>query len=187
MFHPRPSVILVAICLLAFPLCGVLLPHARAQALILTPSTEEPPVVDGASPADPILQAPEEAFAGLPLDRKGAVDWMRVLNAGIIAPRTSVKQMVMEEMQILDKDVIMKNTREMPYVKFPHKPHTQWLSCSNCHDEIFAAKAGSSQISMRKIFMGEYCGVCHGKVAFTPTNYCERCHSVPHGNTKAWW
>lgn len=183
----RPNTRLVAALFLAALLNGGLIPPAGAQALVLTPAAEDPAVLDAAGPADPILQTPDEAFAGLPLDRKGAVDWMQVLDSGIIAPRTSVRQMVMEEMEILDNDVIMKNTRAMPYVKFPHKAHTRWLSCTNCHNEIFAPKAGSSQVNMRKIFMGEYCGVCHGKVAFTPTNYCERCHSVPHGNTKAWW
>ena len=178
---------LAAICLLAIQFCSGMQSHAYAQALVLTPAAKEPDVLDAAGPAEPVLQMPEEAFAGLPLDRRGAVDWMQALNNGILAPRSSVRQMVMENMQILDQDVIMKNTREMPFVKFPHKSHTQWLACTNCHDEIFARKAGSAEISMRKIFNGEYCGVCHGKVAFPPTNTCERCHSVPHGNTKAWW
>ncbi|MBI4937757.1 MAG: hypothetical protein HY846_06000 [Nitrosomonadales bacterium] len=187
MFKLRLIAIVAATCFLAVPAIDWLIPLARAQAFILTPAAEDPDVLDANSPADPVLQLPAEAFLGLPLDRKGAVDWMQALNSGIIAPRTTTRQMVMEEMEILDQDVIMKNTRDMPYVKFPHKPHTRWLSCSNCHNEIFATKTGSSQINMRKIFLGEYCGVCHGKVAFTPTNSCERCHSVPHGSTKAWW
>ncbi|MBI5658711.1 MAG: hypothetical protein HZC43_03985 [Nitrosomonadales bacterium] len=164
-----------------------LLPLAQAQAFILTPTREEPPVLDDTSPADPVLQKPDEAFTGLALDRKGAVDWMQALNSGVIVPRAGIREMSIEKMEILDMDIIMKNTREMPYVKFPHKSHTRWLACANCHDEIFAARAGSSAVSMNKIFRGEYCGVCHGKVAFTPTNSCERCHSIPHGKIKAWW
>ena len=81
----------------------------------------------------------------------------------------------------------MKNTAEMPHVKFPHDSHTQWLACSNCHDKIFVPKAGANAINMTKIFQGEYCGVCHDRVAFTTMFACERCHSVLQPGAKAWW
>ncbi len=187
MLSPRFGVLLAAFCLLVAFLGDALTPPARAEAFIFKSKPQDPDVVDTTGPAEPVLQKPEEGLAGYPLDRKGNVDWVLALNNKTIAPRTSVKQMVLEEMKILDKDIVMKNTKGMPYVKFPHKTHTQLLACTNCHDEIFAQKAGSSQINMRKIFMGEYCGVCHGKVAFTAANYCERCHSIPFGKTKAWW
>jgi c(7)-type cytochrome triheme protein len=75
----------------------------------------------------------------------------------------------------------------MPYVKFPHNSHTEWLACSNCHDKLFIPKAGANPITMEKIFRGEYCGTCHDRIAFITHTSCERCHSVPHGDTKAWW
>lgn len=183
----HPLAILAAICVLAVFLDSGWFPSARAQAYLMTPAAKDPAVLDDSSPADPVLQKPDEAFTGLALDRKGAVDWMQALNSGVIVPRAGIREMSIEKMEILDMDIIMKNTREMPYVRFPHKSHTRWLACANCHDEIFAARAGSSAVSMNKIFRGEYCGVCHGKVAFTPTNSCERCHSIPHGKIKAWW
>ena len=38
-------------------------------------------------------------------------------------------------------------------------------------------KAGTSGITMKKIFAGEYCAVCHnGKVAFAIAE-CQLCHS----------
>ena len=75
----------------------------------------------------------------------------------------------------------------MPWVRFPHKPHTKWLACSNCHPAIFLPQEGANDISMNKVLRGEYCGVCHDKVAFS-LFVCERCHSVPHeGSGKKWW
>ena len=187
MLNPRLSAILLAACFLAVSFNEGLLPLAQAQSFILTPTLKEPDFHDTTNPVDTVLEKPKDALTGLALDRKNAVDWMQALKGGVIDPRAGIKVGIMESMEILDMDIIMKNTREMPYVKFPHKSHTQWLACVNCHDEIFAPKAGSNPVNMYKIFLGQYCGVCHGKVAFTPTNSCERCHSIPHGDIKAWW
>ena len=187
MLNLRLSAILVAICFLAASFNNGLLPLAQAQSFIMTPTLKDPDVLDTTGPADPVLQKPNEGFTGLALDKKGAVDWMQALNSGAIVPRAGLKEKVMKKMEILDTDIIMRNTKEMPYVKFPHRSHTRWLACVNCHDEIFVSKAGGNPVNMNKIFRGQYCGVCHGKVAFTPTNSCERCHSIPHGDIKAWW
>lgn len=181
--NTRLSTVLVTICFLAISFNNGLLP--LAQALTLTPTLVIPPAYDTTNPADPVMQKSNDALTGLPLDKKGAVDWMKALNSGAIAPRAGLK--VTEKMQVLDSDIIMKNTKAMPYVRFPHNSHTRWLACVNCHDEIFISKAGSNPVNMNKIFLGQYCGVCHGKVAFTPFFSCERCHSIPHGDTKAWW
>lgn len=131
------------------------------------------------------LQRSADALAKLPGDGKGGIDWMKALREGAIQPRADLRGS--GQMDLLDLDVLLKNTREMPYVKFPHRSHTEWLACSNCHDRIFVAKAGANPITMEKIFRGQYCGVCHGKVAFITYLSCERCHSVPQSGTKAWW
>lgn len=131
------------------------------------------------------LQKANEALAGLRLDKKGWVDWMSILRSGTINPRADLDGKL--PMEVLDLDIILKNTKEMPYVKFPHNSHSQWLACSNCHDKIFIPKAGANRIDMNQIFQGKYCGVCHDRVAFITFFSCERCHSVPHGNIKAWW
>jgi c(7)-type cytochrome triheme protein len=62
-------------------------------------------------------------------------------------------------------------------VVFPHAPHTFWLRCESCHPGIFQMRAGSTPITMGKIFEGEYCGRCHGKVAFPPQMGCPRCYA----------
>ncbi len=178
-----PSAIFVAICFLEIPFNNGLFP--LAQALTLTPTSDPPAIYDATSPADPVLEKANEALTMLPVDKKGAVDWMKALNSGAITPRADL--MGAGKMEIFDADIIMKNTKKMPYVKFPHSSHTRWLTCVNCHDEIFTPKAGANPVDMTKIFLGQYCGVCHGKVAFTAIFSCERCHSIPHGYTRAWW
>lgn len=125
-----------------------------------------------------ILQEPTDSMANFPRDNAGIIDWVQVLEKGLIAPRASVAG-DKEDMFPVDFDVIFKNTGSMPYVKFPHKQHTEWLTCKNCHPDIFLPQQGANPVSMSAIMTGEYCGVCHGKVAFPPTLNCGRCHSVP--------
>lgn len=152
------------------------------------PPTEDapaPPVHDPANPAHGSLQSPQEAFATLPADGKGRPDWARALREGLIQPRSSLAGG--QDMQLLQLDVLMKNTAGMPYVNFPHAAHTQWLACTNCHDGLFVPKAGANPTTMPKILQGESCGVCHSKVAFTAMFTCERCHSVPQPGQQRWW
>ncbi len=130
---------------------------------------------DKSNDAYSILQKANESLAGFPVNRVGEVDWMEALNRKLINPRASLSGD--EERPIKNNDIIMKNTKEMPYVRFSHRAHSLWLDCSNCHDKIFLPGINASQINMHKIFGGEYCGVCHNKVAFT-TYVCEMCHSV---------
>ena len=125
-----------------------------------------------------VLQQPYNAMANFPRDSQGIIDWVQVLDKGLISPRKSLSGE--GDMYPVDFDIIFKNTGSMPHVRFPHKPHTEWLTCANCHPAIFIPQKGSNPVSMSAIIQGEYCGVCHGKVAFPPTQNCGRCHSVPN-------
>lgn len=137
---------------------------------------------DPASPAIGVLQEPEEALIQLPSDTTGnKVLWNEALLEGHIEPRSSLFPDTMIE--ILDMDIIMENTSIMPLVMFPHSPHTEWLDCTNCHDQIFKEEVGANPINMFAILQGEYCGRCHGAVAF-PLTECHRCHSVPRKQFK---
>jgi len=165
-------------------------PFARVAAATDTPATPETGAdatrfYDSKNPDVQALQQSAAVRSGLPLDKRGAIDWMAALRSGAITPRADLHGTGKQE--VLDLDVILKNTREMPYVKFPHRAHTEWLACSNCHDKIFVPKAGANPISMEKIFRGEYCGACHDRVAFITHYSCERCHSVPQANGAKWW
>lgn len=160
--------------------CGLLPVVANSQTPV-----EPAQVHDPENPDFKMLQSPSEATARFPRDKNNRVDWVTALRRGRIEPRANVAGD--GKMDVFNLDVIMKNTAGMPYVTFPHEPHTQWLACSNCHGSIFFPKAGANPINMTKIFRGEYCGVCHGRVAFSAMHACERCHNVLHGDLKAWW
>ena len=130
------------------------------------------------------LQEPAEALSAFPLGRRGDVDWVKALDLGIIEPRADL--LGQGQMTVLDMDIMLKNTGQMPWVKFPHAAHTQWLACSNCHPTIFIEKKGANKLSMDSILAGEHCGRCHDKVAFSLWT-CERCHNVPHEGTPKRW
>lgn len=140
-------------------------------------------VHDPAGPAIGVLQEPAEALAALPADNAGnQVRWMQALDEGHIHPRSQI--LPDTQVQLRDTDVLLKNTGEMPMVRFPHRQHTAWLDCSNCHDQLFERTAGATRINMFLILQGEKCGLCHGAVAF-PLTECTRCHSVPRGSSEA--
>jgi c(7)-type cytochrome triheme protein len=149
------------------------------------PALAQQPIHDSSNPAAGHLQDLGEATAALPRDRHGAVDWAKALRTGAITPRASVDGSATQT--VLALDVVLRNTKDMPFVRFPHQTHSEWLSCANCHDSLFVPKAGANAISMDKIFRGEYCGACHGRVAFITHLACERCHSVPQAGAKPWW
>ena len=131
---------------------------------------------DVENPALQLLQEPAEALSGLPADTVGnKVSWIRALRENYIEPRTNI--LPETEIRVIDMDIIMDQTAGMPLVLFPHRPHTEWLDCKNCHDGIFIEKSGANPVNMMAILSGEYCGRCHGAVAF-PLTECNRCHSV---------
>ena len=117
------------------------------------------------------------AFNYLPKTELGYVDWVAALTQGIINPLESLDPNE-RTMPPIDFDVIFEFEAEKNTVRFPHKPHTMWLDCRNCHPAIFKMQAGTNAVSMEKILSGEFCGRCHGVVAF-PISDCDRCHSIP--------
>lgn len=124
-----------------------------------------------------MLQDPTEALSKLPRDGSGnQVDWVKALENGYIKPHVNIRSNT--ELKVLDLDVLRRNTGEMDMVLFPHKQHTGWMACNTCHEQLFKAKAGATRFSMFDILKGEYCGRCHGAVAF-PLTECKRCHNVP--------
>ncbi|WP_207905807.1 c(7)-type cytochrome triheme domain-containing protein [Aestuariirhabdus litorea] len=128
------------------------------------------------------LQQPGDALSGLPYDYAGnRVNWIKALQDGLIAPRTNLFPDT--SIRVIDLDIIMNNTGEMHLVRFPHRQHTEWLDCNNCHNKIFIDKVDATPVNMFSILQGEYCGRCHGAVSF-PLTECNRCHSVPRNSFK---
>ena len=138
---------------------------------------------DPAKPTAQLLQEPRDGLAGLPANPVGnMVNWVKALVIGAISPRrTRVAPTtgVEPEELVMDMDIMLNLNGSMPKVRFPHRAHTMWLACAKCHPAIFVPQKGANAIRMEKILMGEQCGICHGAVAFPPTD-CTRCHNVPH-------
>ena len=145
--------------------------HPARRALELNP------IHDESNPGYFQLQRLDEATRHMKRDAIGFPDWMAALRSGDIAPRAGLSAGA--KMNVLDLDIVMKNTKGMPYVRFPHQSHTLWLDCSNCHPAPFVSKAGANPVTMSDIFRGKYCGMCHDRVAFITFFSCNRCHSVP--------
>lgn len=145
--------------------------HPARRALELNP------IHDESSPGYSQLQRLDEATRHMKRDALGFPDWMAALRSGDIAPRAGLSASA--KMNVLDLDIVMKNTKGMPYVRFPHQSHTLWLDCSNCHPAPFLPKAGTNPVTMSEIFRGKFCGMCHDRVAFITFFSCNRCHSVP--------
>lgn len=157
---------------------------AFAASLALAASTgpwvplEKDGVHDPSGPGIKLLQQPGEALSALPRDTAGnLVRWVQALESGAINPRTNLFQGT--EVRVRDQDIIISKYGSMPAVKFPHRQHTLWLDCNNCHNHLFVDKIGANKFSMMAILNGEQCGLCHGAVAF-PLTECNRCHSIPN-------
>ena len=155
---------------------------------LMKPAAERnaPPPEDGIHDPDShgthLLQTPREAFETLPDSKSGNyVQWNEAMDQGLIEPRNSLTPVSTPPI-VLDLNIVREVKGSMPDVVYPHKQHTQWLDCSNCHPAIFIPQKGANQISMASILLGEKCGVCHGKVAF-PVSECRRCHSRPKEQT----
>ncbi len=122
------------------------------------------------------LQPPLAAFNVLPKSNAGnRINWVEALNQKKINPRYD-RTDARAEPVVMDLNIVREVKGSMPDVVYPHKQHTEWLDCSNCHPAIFVPQKGANAISMAAILLGEKCGVCHGKVAF-PVSECRNCHS----------
>jgi len=103
------------------------------------------------------------------------VNWVKAIEENKINPRWDRNDPAATPV-IIDLNIVREVKGSMPDVVYPHKQHTEWLDCSNCHPAIFVPQKGANAISMAAILLGEKCGVCHGKVAF-PVSECRLCHS----------
>ena len=120
--------------------------------------------------------------ASLPKDRYGLIDWVKLVDENIIAPRPSLDPDATDNPP-LDMDVEIETKGYfVDNVKYPHSVHTYWFDCTACHPGIFTPARGSNNMTMVGISRGEWCGRCHGKVAF-PLTDCAKCHSIKKTKT----
>ena len=155
-------------------------PNAFNRLMVAPGRRNPPPAEDGIhdpeSPGTTLLQAPLLSFQSLPRANLGNyVNWVTALGKKQIQPRWDTRDPKAEP-AVMDLNIVREVKGSMPDVVFPHKQHTEWLDCSNCHPAIFTPEKGANQISMAAIMLGQKCGVCHGKVAF-PISECRLCHA----------
>ncbi|VAW84148.1 Putative cytochrome c [hydrothermal vent metagenome] len=123
-----------------------------------------------------VFQHPTTAMKDFPRDTVGVIDWVKTLEEGKLIARAN--RLGTEKKETFDLDIIRTNTGEMPNVTFSHAKHSTQMDCKSCHSGLFEKKSNATEITMSAILTGDKCGVCHGKVAFPPTNNCMRCHNV---------
>lgn len=85
-----------------------------------------------------------------------------------------------------DIDMTLLTSEGKTTAVFSHKKHTEreHLRCIECHPRVFKMKVGDavvkgSNISMKEMQKGQFCGNCHnGEKAFDVTSiqHCKKCH-----------
>lgn len=154
---------------------GVVLPVDRPEGT--SPEALGVPSQDPAEAAAGLGEPHPLAFAFLPQTDQGYVDWVAAVDFGVIRPIDSLDAKA-KALEPMDFNVIFPVKGDLPDVVYPHYGHTLWLDCTNCHPNIFVMRAGANHVTMEGIAKGEFCGRCHGKVAFSLAD-CNRCHSRP--------
>ncbi|MFV1951837.1 MAG: c(7)-type cytochrome triheme domain-containing protein, partial [Nitrospinota bacterium] len=117
----------------------------------------------------------------IPKDKLGLADWVKLVDKGFINPSPDLDPSVKDEP--MDLNILLITAGKMEDVVYPHKVHTWWLNCESCHDELFTMETGATDMNMSGIIKGQWCGKCHGKVAF-PLEDCARCHVKPKSGEK---
>lgn len=113
--------------------------------------------------------------ASIPMTMSGnGVNWTEGINKGSIRPQTYIKKKSQD--MSYEKELLLEAEMSIiPPAIFPHKAHTAWLDCDNCHPDLFNIQKKGTHFSMNEILNGNFCGVCHLSVAF-PMDECKRCH-----------
>ena len=113
------------------------------------------------------------------------IDWAAALKDKKISPvNTLLKESVtMNFPEKLRAPMKLGTSAPRSDVTFSHEDHFAELDCSSCHPDIFnIKKKGTEDFSMEWNIFGNYCGVCHMRVAF-PMNDCRRCHEQMSNST----
>ncbi|HEY5998233.1 MAG TPA: c(7)-type cytochrome triheme domain-containing protein [bacterium] len=123
----------------------------------------------GADKFGPLWRLPEERFGN-------RIDWNAALEAGLIKPANKLSIEPSGEIGFANTILLDAEWPMVPSATFPHGRHTRWLDCNDCHPNLFNIKRKfTAGLRMDSIVERQYCGVCHGSVAF-PLTDCKRCH-----------
>ncbi len=184
------GVLLAMVCLILYACAQMRQKSPQSSATPAAPALTASPPTPGIDVGEDLTTIPQPGppFAkqnrdpnvilkDFPRDAQGNVDWVKALKDGVIHPKGAFDPNT-PEIPPFPLDIEIPAVGAMPNVIFPHFPHTMWLQCGNCHPDIFKMQKGANPISMVKIVNGEFCGRCHGRVAF-PISNCNRCHVKP--------
>jgi len=155
--------------------------HPRRERIV-DPNIEEYKRLAALAAARAKLPPPAnwaEMYQRLPKDDDDNIDWMAALSDKTITPSGVVDASAKDVGKTSDDDIELSTSgKPNRMVVFSHAAHTQWLTCTNCHNAIFKREAGDATITMEAIDDGQYCGVCHDKVALAQPSGCKGCHKV---------
>jgi len=158
-------------------------PAAAPAAVAASPAPAAITTPEGGVPAFETTLDWEQASAMLPKNEVDEeVDWMQALRQGVVKPRAEMSGPGNPELKLFKFDFFFAGPDPETDAFFPHSSHTEWLTCESCHPALFPYRelgldgSGSYTISMDRVFEGEYCGKCHGVVAFA-LDFCNRCHT----------
>jgi len=131
---------------------------------------------------DPNREAAFDRFAQkMPSDRFGnGINWEKAETDGLIRLVDSLEMLPKKRKALAtQKDFTLEaKLAGIPEIIFSHRKHAVWNGCEMCHPDIFGIKKGAIKYSMVEISAGQYCGLCHDKVAF-PIKACQKCHLKP--------
>jgi c(7)-type cytochrome triheme protein len=127
-------------------------------------------------------EASFQRFAGkMPTDRFGnRINWEKAEADGLLTLADSLEGLPKKRTPLAKQKDFTLETKlaGIPEIIFSHRKHAVWNGCEMCHPDIFGIKKGAVKYSMVEISAGQYCGVCHDKVAF-PIRDCQKCHLKP--------
>jgi c(7)-type cytochrome triheme protein len=131
---------------------------------------------------DPGREAAFQRFARkMPGDSYGnGINWEKAEAEGLIALTDSLEGVFKKRTPLpARKDFALEaKLAGIPEILFSHRKHTVWNGCEMCHPDLFSVSRGATKYTMVAISAGQYCGVCHDKVAF-PVRDCQKCHLGP--------
>jgi c(7)-type cytochrome triheme protein len=147
--------------------------EAKAARRAAAGDGQLPPEDEGEPPAIEAVKTWEQAAEMLPKDDMDQADWVAALEEGIVKPREAINGPRRGTTAFFKFDFFLPGPDPSFDAFFPHSAHTEWLVCESCHPKIFPRRG--TEITMDEVFGGEYCGKCHGTVAFG-LDACARCH-----------
>ncbi len=152
-------------------------PVIRSPRHPLPPTPTPTPAAEADHPGAAVaLTTWDDVVRLLPKDHVGNPDWSAALDEKVIAPRAGVAPDAPEsEVLTLDVELVAKSDPAFTVV-FSHQKHGAWLTCANCHTNMFEMKAGATKMAPADLHRDHYCAACHGKVAFDMASGCQLCH-----------